>query len=49
MHMEAIQKYVISMTKEEAESLRDELGGLEKTQLGPKMKELHNLCRTFLV
>lgn len=49
MQMEVVQKHILRMTKDEVEQLRRELERLEDSQLGPRLKELYNLCRTYLV
>lgn len=43
MHMEAVQKYVVDMTEEEARRLYQEIGKLSKNQFGEQLNELYHL------
>lgn len=43
MHMESVQKYIISLSKDEIEKIQDELGRLHNPQDYPTLAKLFDL------
>ena len=46
--MEAVQRYVISMTEEEAESLYDQIGQLPSGKVSDELLELYQTLKIWL-
>ena len=45
--MEAVQKYVISLSREEAESLYDQIGQLPSGKVGDELLELYETLKVW--